>query len=108
MIALALVAATVRAKARAAGFLFGMALASLGDVVWSITSSIAPMPSLYGFHYHQYISPFLTVTDTPAAGFWIGSLGIVLIAAAGASRLLLGPREDRYLVPELTGTAPIS
>ncbi|HEU5425571.1 MAG TPA: hypothetical protein VFU74_01795 [Actinocrinis sp.] len=103
MIVLAFVAATVRAKARAAGLLFGMALVPLGDVAWSITSSIAPMPSFYGFHYRQYLSPSVTVTDTPMPGFWIALIGVVLIAAAGACRLLLGSREERYLVPELTG-----
>lgn len=107
MIALALVAATVRAKTRAAGFLFGMALVPFGDVVVSVVSSLAPEPTFLGFHYRQLVGPSVIVTFTPTAGFWVELLAMLLLGAAGAFRLLLGPRTDRYRVSELTGSAPL-
>ncbi|HEU5353091.1 MAG TPA: hypothetical protein VFU65_01440 [Actinocrinis sp.] len=103
MIALALLAATVRAKARAAGLLFGMALVSIPDVALTFASSVAPKQTFLGFHYRQFVGSDITLSFTPTAGFWIELVGMLLIAGAGICRLLLGPREDRYLVPELTG-----
>jgi len=108
MIALALVAATVRAKARAAGFLFGMALVAFADVAVSVVSSLAPEPTFLGFHHRQLVGPSVIVTFTPTAGFWVELFAMLLLGAAGAFRLLLGPRMDRYRVSELTGSAPLS
>ena len=105
---LAVFAATIRAKALAAGLLFGIVVLPLADVLRVVITTVAPMPSFYGIRYSPEIMSFAKVTVSADVGLRIGLVGIALIAAAAVSRLLLGQRKDRYQVPELTGSAPIN
>lgn len=108
IVVLAVFAATIRSKAFAAGVLFGVALLPIVEVLRVIVYGIFPAQSFYGIYASRAIMDITHVSISGDAGFWVGLTGVVLIAAAAVCRLVLGQREDRFQVPELTGAAPIS
>ena len=96
ILVLALFAATVNSKLRAAGLLLGVVAASLQDVVLSAITQIAPMPTLYGIHYRQLIPGDINIVSTATAGFWLSLVAVLLLSVAAVSRLALGPRKAAY------------
>jgi hypothetical protein len=93
---IALVAVVLRSRILAAGLLIGAAATSLADVARSIVLAANPMEALYGLHYPREIFNGGYVTAQPVVGFWLGLIGILLLTAAGVSRLLLSPRPGPY------------
>lgn len=100
-IVLALFAATLRSKIRAVGLLLGVVAAGLSDVLSQVASQIAPMQTVYGFHYRQIVPAGLRIVVTGAGGFWLALAAMLILCGAAVSRLMLGPRKAAYPQNEL-------
>ena len=101
IVVLALIAATLRSKLRAAGMLAGVVACGLSTVASALVNRIAPLPALYGVHYRQQLPLDITIGYSVLTGFWVAVVGMLLLSAAAIARLALGARKAAYPPNEL-------
>lgn len=100
LLALAVLAAIGRSRARSFGLLLGAVLFLADEVVDLAVQMIAPASSAAGMDRAASVTASgFEFTADPLPAFWVGALGIAILAVVAVLRLVLAPRRPAF--PEI-------